>query len=195
MKKSKVKEKKIIREGYKLMRKFGYQGTSVDMIVKNLNIPKGSFYYYFKNKEEFTEAVLVYYVTIVLKRVDRTLYDYSLSPKQRMVKLYSDYIDFYTNSGVSFYGDFATNILRDLGDNNQNIKEIVITFNNRMKDSHIDCLQSARRAGEIDKSQEPEKLAMLIINSWEGAVLRINTPGNIQSLFAFREILRDFILK
>jgi TetR/AcrR family transcriptional regulator, transcriptional repressor for nem operon len=195
MKKSKVKERKLIREGYKVMRQFGYQGTSIDKIVTNLNIPKGSFYYYFKNKEEFAEAVLVYYVTIVLNRVDRTLYDYSISPKQRMVKLYSDHIDFHTNKGVSFYGNFASNILYELGDNSQKIKEIVATFNNRMKDSHIDCLQSARRAGEIDRSQDAEKLTMLILYSWEGAISRISNTGNIRSLFAFREILRDFILK
>jgi TetR/AcrR family transcriptional regulator, transcriptional repressor for nem operon len=195
MTKSKIKEKKLIREGYKLLRQYGYQGTSVDMVVTNLNIPKGSFYYYFKNKEEFALAVLLYYVTIVLNRVDRTLYDYSLSPKQRMVKLYSDHIDFYTNMGGSFYGNFASDILHELGDNNQKIKETVETFNNRMKDAHIDCLQSARRAGEIDKNQDAEKLTLLILYSWEGAVLRVKTTGNIRSLLAFREILRDFILK
>jgi TetR/AcrR family transcriptional regulator, transcriptional repressor for nem operon len=195
MKKSKVKERKLIREGYKVMRQFGYQATSIDKIVTNLNIPKGSFYYYFKNKEEYAEAVLIYYVTIVLNRVDRTLYDYSISPKQRLVKLYSDHIDFFANKGVSFYGNFASNILSELGNNSQNIKEIVTTFNNRMKDSHIDCLQSARRAGEIDRSQDAEKLTMLILYSWEGAVSRVSNTGNIGSLFAFREILRDFILK
>lgn len=177
------------------MRQFGYQGTSVDMVVHNLSIPKGTFYYYFKNKEEFAEAVLIYYVTVVLTRVDRTLYDYTLSPKQRIVKLYSDHIDFYTNTGGPFYGNFASNISQELGDINPKIKEIVATFNNRMKDAHVDCIQSARRAGEIDKSQDAEKLTMLIIYSWEGAVLRVNMLGNIRSLFAFREILRDFILK
>ncbi|MEI6853156.1 MAG: TetR/AcrR family transcriptional regulator [Bacteroidota bacterium] len=195
MTKTKTKERRLIREGYRLMRQFGYQGTSVDMIVTNLNIPKGMFYYYFKNKEEFAEAVLIYYVTVVLTRVDRTLYDYTLSPKQRILKLYSDQIDFYTNTGGTFFGNFTTNIAHELGDINPKIKEIVTTFNNRMKDAHVDCIQSARRAGEIDKSQDAEKLTMLIIYSWEGAVLRVNTVGNIRSLFAFREILRDFILK
>jgi TetR/AcrR family transcriptional regulator, transcriptional repressor for nem operon len=195
MRKSKVKERKLIREGYKVMRQYGYHATSIDRIVSNLNIPKGSFYYYFKNKEEFAEAVLVYYVTIILNRVDRTLYDYSISPRQRLVKLYSDLIDFYTNKGVSFYGNFTSNILFELGENSKNINKIVSTFNNRMKDAHIDCLQSARRAGEIDRSQDAEKLTMLILYSWEGAVSRVSTSGNIRSLFAFREILRDFILK
>jgi TetR/AcrR family transcriptional regulator, transcriptional repressor for nem operon len=195
MRKSKVKEKILIREGYKVMRQYGYQGTSIDKIASNLDIPKSSFYYYFKNKEVFAESVLVYYVTILLNRVDHTLYDYSLSPKQRLVKLYSDHIDFYTNTGGAFYGNFTSNLLNELGETNKKIKEIITTFNNRMKDSHIDCLQSARRAGEIDKSLDAEKLTMLIIYSWEGAVLRANNTGNLRSLFAFREILRDFILK
>ncbi len=195
MKKSKVKERMLLREGYKMMREYGYQNTSIDQIAINLDIPKGSFYYYFKNKEEFAEAVLVYYITIVLNRIDRILYDYTLSPKQRLVKLYSDFIDMYTNKGGYVYGEFATNLYREFDKKNQNINEKVMTFFNRTKDAHIDCLQAARRAGEIDKSQDPEKLALLIIYSWEGAVLRVSLTGNILSLFAFRELLRDFILK
>jgi TetR/AcrR family transcriptional regulator, transcriptional repressor for nem operon len=193
-KKSKVKERVLLREGYRLMRSLGYQNTSVDQVVSNLNIPKGTFYYYFKSKEEFAEAVLVYYITIVLNRIDRVLYDYALSPRQRLIKLYSDYIDLYTNSDGPVYGNFASTIFQELGSINASINEKVTMFYNRTKDAHIDCLQSARRAGEINKSQDPEKLAMLIIYSWEGAILRVNNTGNIRSLFAFRELLRDFIL-
>lgn len=195
MVKTKVKEKKLVREGYKLMREYGYNGMSVELVVANLSIPKGLFYYYFKTKEVFAEAVMVYYVTIVLNRLDRTLYDYSLSPKQRIVKLYSDQIDFYVNNGIAIHGNFATNIYQELGNSSQNIKELVTTFNNRIKDAHIDCIQAARRTGEIDKYADAEKLTLLIINSWDGAVLRVKSIGNMSSLFAFREILRDFILK
>lgn len=195
MKKSKIKRRLLIREGYKLMRIKGYQATSIDEIVNNLKIPKGSFYYYFKNKEDYSLEVLEYYINIVLRRIEKTLTDPMISPKQRVIKLYSDYIDNYTNHGGSVYGNFASNMQHDLGDKNQQITDTVANYFLEIKKLHINCLNQARRAGEIERSQDVEKIAKLIIYSWEGAVLRANITRNIKPLFIFRELIRDFILK
>jgi len=195
MKKSKIKRRLLIREGYKLMRVKGYQATSIDEIVNNLKIPKGSFYYYFKNKEDYSLEVLEYYINIVLKRIEKTLTDPMISPKQRVIKLYSDYIDNYTNHGGSVYGNFASNMQHDLGEKNQLITNAVTNYFLEIKKLHINCLNQARRAGEIERSQDVEKIAKLIIYSWEGAVLRANITRNIKPLFIFRELIRDFILK
>ncbi len=195
MKKSKIKRRLLIREGYKLMRKNGYQSTSIDEIVNNLSIPKGSFYYYFKNKEDFGFEVLEYYMDIVKKRIEKTLNDPAISPKQRIIKLYSDYIDSFTNHGGYIYGNFAANMLHDLSEKNNLVMERAEKFFLEIKNQHTNCLQQARRNGEIERSHDVEKLTKLIIYSWEGALLRANNVNNIKSLFIFRELLRDFILK
>jgi len=195
MKKSKIKRRLLIREGYKLMRKKGYQGTSIDEIVNILKIPKGSFYYYFKNKEDFAAEVLEYYIGIVLRRIERTLTDQLISPKQRIIKLYSDYIDIFTNMGGSVYGNFASKMRHEFGEKNRDIDDMVNNYFEEIKKLHINCLHQARRSGEIERSQDVEKIAKLIIYSWEGAILRADITNNIKSLFIFRELIRDFILK
>ncbi len=195
MRKSKIKRRLLIREGYKLMRKKGYQGTSIDEIVNNLKIPKGSFYYYFKNKEDFAMDVIDYYTDITTRKIEKTLSDPAVSPKQRVIKLYSDYIDTYTNYGGIVYGNFAANMEHELAEKSPYIAEKTEKYFNDIKANHVNCLQQARKAGEIDRSQDIEKLTTLIIYSWEGAILRANNVKNIKSLFIFRELLRDFILK
>ena len=195
MKKSKIKRRLLIREGYKLIRQKGFYGTSIDEIVNNLNIPKGSFYYYFKNKDDFAMEVLDYYTDIVLRRIERALTDPSISPKQRIIKLYSDFIDVYTNYGGLVYGNFASNLQHELAEKNPEISEKAESYYESIKALHTACLQQARKAGEIDRSQDVERLTKLIIYSWEGATLRANNVNNIKSLFVFRELLRDFILK
>lgn len=195
MKKSKIKRRLLIREGYKLIRQKGYHGTSIDEIVNNLNIPKGSFYYYFKNKDDFAMEVLDYYTDIVLRRIERTLTDLSISPKQRIIKLYSDFIDVYTNYGGLVYGNFASNLQHELAEKNPGISEKTDSYFESIKALHTTCLQQARKAGEIDRTQDVERLTKLIIYSWEGATLRANNVNNIKSLFVFRELLRDYILK
>ncbi|ELI0617053.1 helix-turn-helix transcriptional regulator [Escherichia coli] len=43
----------LIRSGLELLTQNGFLATGVDAIVKNANVPKGSFYYYFKSKEDY----------------------------------------------------------------------------------------------------------------------------------------------
>lgn len=195
MKTKKIKERKIIREGYKLMKSRGYHNTSIDVIIEELNISKNTFYTYFKSKDDFTVAILYHYITIVTSRIDKTLYDYYLSPKQRLIKLYSDYIDYFTNKGGYIYGSFASNLMYEMGKDNPTVRNMVSYYFSRVRDMHIDCILMARRAGEIEKNKDPEKLANLIIYSWEGAIFRVSATDDPKSLFVFRELLKDFMLK
>ncbi|HCX4891105.1 TPA: TetR/AcrR family transcriptional regulator, partial [Escherichia coli] len=43
----------LIRSGLELLTQNGFLATGVDAIVKNANVPKGSFYYYLKSKEDY----------------------------------------------------------------------------------------------------------------------------------------------
>ena len=48
----KQKKRKILVKAFELFRKNGYMDTKVEDITKALGISKGSFYTYFKTKEE-----------------------------------------------------------------------------------------------------------------------------------------------
>ena len=49
---------KILDAVHKLVYINGYNGTSIDMILKECSIPKGSLYHYFKSKKEMVLAVV-----------------------------------------------------------------------------------------------------------------------------------------
>ena len=48
----------IILASEKLFRENGYSKTSVDAIIKEIGVAKGTFYYYFKSKEKVLEAIV-----------------------------------------------------------------------------------------------------------------------------------------
>ncbi len=50
----------LIKAGIRLFALNDYSDISVDQIVSEAEISKGSFYYYFKSKEEFYKAILQY---------------------------------------------------------------------------------------------------------------------------------------
>lgn len=55
-----VTKQSLIRAGIKLFALIPYAEVSVDQIVAEADISKGSFYYYFKSKEEFYKSLLDY---------------------------------------------------------------------------------------------------------------------------------------
>jgi len=80
----------ILEGGIELFRNNGYQGTGIQHILKSLNIPKGSFYNYFKSKEEFVLESISLYASIGLENHKRLLGDSTLSPISRLKNLIDD---------------------------------------------------------------------------------------------------------
>ena len=54
----KQKKRKILKKAFELFRKNGYKDTKVEDITRKLGISKGSFYTYFKTKEELLYELL-----------------------------------------------------------------------------------------------------------------------------------------
>jgi AcrR family transcriptional regulator len=55
---SKNRKQELIKLAYELFIKEGYDNVSVDEIITKANIAKGTFYYYFKSKEEMLGQVV-----------------------------------------------------------------------------------------------------------------------------------------
>ena len=58
VKKPDVRRLEIIQSAERLFEKEGYAKTSVESIIKNAGIAKGTFYYYFKAKKDVLEALV-----------------------------------------------------------------------------------------------------------------------------------------
>ncbi len=56
--KKEIRKKEIIKIAYNLFISKGYENTSVDEIIKEANIAKGTYYYHFESKEELLEEVI-----------------------------------------------------------------------------------------------------------------------------------------
>lgn len=52
-----VRRAEILQAASELFQEIGYESTSVDSIVRSAGIAKGTFYYYFKSKDEVLAAL------------------------------------------------------------------------------------------------------------------------------------------
>ena len=59
VKDAELRRQEILMTAKKLFIKKGYDKTSVNDILKVVDIAKGTFYYYFSSKEEVLEAIII----------------------------------------------------------------------------------------------------------------------------------------
>lgn len=58
MKKGEKRRRELLQIAYGMFLTQGYENTSVDEIIEAAGIAKGTYYYYFKSKEQMLEAVI-----------------------------------------------------------------------------------------------------------------------------------------
>ena len=66
MKKGEESRQRLIECAAELFWKNGYSATGISEILKQTGLPKGSFYFYFKSKDELAMAVTEYYQKVLI---------------------------------------------------------------------------------------------------------------------------------
>jgi AcrR family transcriptional regulator len=85
VKEGEVRKREILLAARELFVSKGYEQTSVNDILKIVDIAKGTFYYYFASKEDVLEAIIVDIVEEGAKRAENILNDKSNSLVNRIM--------------------------------------------------------------------------------------------------------------
>ncbi|WP_173916764.1 TetR/AcrR family transcriptional regulator [Halobacillus sp. Marseille-Q1614] len=77
-------KQKIMDTSIHLFDKKGFTETSIQEIVDELGVTKGTFYYYFKNKQELLTDIHLNFIEFLLKNQDEILQDASKDTKEKL---------------------------------------------------------------------------------------------------------------
>lgn len=78
---------RILKESIDLFNKKGFSKTSIQDIVDAIGVTKGTFYYYFKSKQELLMDIHLTYIKDLLKEQKVIINDEYISYKEKMNKL------------------------------------------------------------------------------------------------------------
>lgn len=78
----------ILDTAEKLFYSKGYDKCTVNDILKEVAIAKGTFYYYFKSKEEVIDAVVERYTELACGRAEEVLKNGAYSPEQKLMNTF-----------------------------------------------------------------------------------------------------------
>ncbi len=77
----------IIETADRLFRQHGYAKCSVEMIIREIGVAKGTFYYYFKSKPDILEAIVDKTLGQIVEMATGVAEDQSLTAMQKMEAL------------------------------------------------------------------------------------------------------------
>jgi len=184
----------LIETGLRQIHALGYNATGVKEILDLAEVPKGSFYHYFPSKESFVEEVLARYTANEAERAQATLGDFKLTPLKRLRKYFESLVEVYGQGGA-IPGCLLGNLSLELGGQSTHLQPAFSAAFANWQQPIAATLREAAAQGEIPKSLKPDETAAFLLNSWEGALLRMKADKSDKPLHTFLDFVFNSLLK
>ncbi|WP_028581159.1 TetR/AcrR family transcriptional regulator [Desulfogranum japonicum] len=193
MKKS-DKKSEIIAVGTDLISVNGFNATGIEAVLRQAGVPKGSFYHYFRNKEEFGMAVIDNFAAQYDEKLDSFFNDHTVPPLER-IRNYFEHSLAHMSEKQFTKGCLIGNLGQELADQNERFRERLATIFSSWKKRFGSCLQEAQERGEFPVTLEPDVVADFILAGWEGAILRSKVNKSPEPIRNFVDTLFVTILR
>lgn len=183
----------ILDIGGRIIHHKGYTATGLQEILTAAGVPKGSFYFYFKSKEDFGLALIDHYRAGLAAATRPILEDPSKPPLERLERFFSWFRDVFAAEGF-IKGCPLGNLTQELGDVNPAFRaKLHLALENLIRAVAIQ-LQDASARGDLSARLDPEATARFIISAWQGALVRMKAVAGPEPLDNFQTMVFQVLL-
>jgi TetR/AcrR family transcriptional repressor of nem operon len=172
----------LVEHGTQLMLRSGYAATGLTELLKAAGVPKGSFYNHFDSKEAFgVELVQRYYdaqdrlLVSLLTQTDR-------SPLERLRSYFDVLLQRAVDTSPPERGCLLGMLALEMSGSSEPLRASLSDVLRRWQARVAELLRQAQIAGELAPEQDPQPLAAMLLDGWEGALMRARASGDLDSL-------------
>lgn len=190
MSKRDVKElrQRLLDQGVTLLMEQGYHGTGLQELVKSVGVPKGSFYNYFESKEAFSAEVVKHYIDPFIKQLDRQLQRKDVGAASALRAYFDELIE-ETERRDFKGGCLLGNLIGEIGDTSDLCQTSLREAVHRYRDKLREGLARGQREGSFRNDMDAKEMADLLVNFWQGALLRMKIERSVRPLTQFCDML------
>lgn len=183
----------IVQVGLDIVLSRGFTATGVEAILKQANVPKGSFYNFFSSKEEFALAIIDKYVAGRNELFYPIFSDESLPPLERVKKSFQTLIALFTGEECS-KGCLIGNLGQEMSDQFETVRQRLEQSLQKWTAELTKLLMQAQKENSISAELDAEMLAENLISSFQGALLRSKVKKSPEPLRNFVHLYFDTFL-
>lgn len=152
-------KRKITDKSIELFEQKGFTQTSIQDIVNELNVTKGTFYYYYSSKEQLLMDIHLEYIDELLAKQARIIEDSSTSNKEKIVGLITQLIEDIASKGP--HGRVFFREIRHLA--NDNIA-IVKEKRNQVRFNIENVIQAGIETGEFKGKLQADVVSFAVLS-------------------------------
>jgi TetR/AcrR family transcriptional repressor of nem operon len=180
--------RRLLDQGIALIREHGYHGAGLQAILRGVGVPKGSFYHYFPSKEEFSAEVIQHYIAPFIDLLDSHLRRPGRSARQGLLDYFDALIE--ESARQNFRGGcLLGNLMGEIGETSLKCRESLRLAVHRYRDKLAEGIARGQDEGDFRRDLTAVAMADLLVNQWQGALLRMKIEQSLDALRACRDEL------
>lgn len=148
----------------------GFAAAGLNEILTEAKVPKGSFYHYFKSKEQFGDALLQNYFERYLHELDKTLTMPNLTEVERLMAYFQSWLDRQC-SDVTNDKCLVVKLSGEVTDLSELMRITLKQGTDLVIDRLTQCFEAAIERGELPASLNARTMTAEIYYMWIGATL------------------------
>lgn len=172
----------------------GFHKTGLKEILDAAGVPKGSFYFYFKSKDDFGLALVDHLAQLSRERSGPIFQDFTLPPIERLSRFFTvlrqklQSLDYERGCPIG-------NLAQEMSDLSPGMREHLKKAMAAFCAAVASVLQEAVERGELANDLDPAETAAFIFDAWEGALLRMKTEKSPAPLERFHSFVFNRLLR
>lgn len=168
----------------------GFAAVGLNEILKQANVPKGSFYHYFKSKEQFGDALLEDYLDGYLAYIDAKLSPENGSVKARLLAYFQNWLDTQT-ADTTHDKCLVVKLSAEVTDLSETMRITLKHGTDRIIDRIAECVQEGVYNGELPAHLDAKFVTHEIYYMWIGATLLTKVNRSRDALESAMRSLKD----
>lgn len=169
--------RKLVEAAADLFWRNGYEATGLAEIYQAAGVNSGSFYYFFKTKENLLLAVLDHHLDVMHARIFGPIRRASLSPVGKVFAVLGFYRDFLKNTGFEM-GCPIGSLALELGSPSAQVRGRL----SRIFDAWCAEIRGflVEASAELPPGTDLDSLARFVLTVMEGGVMQARTARSLQ---------------
>ncbi len=193
--KKQINKENLLSQGVQLLMEQGYHGTGLKEILDAVEIPKGSFYNYFASKENYAAEVIQHYINPFINQLANHLKNPGQDALTALNRYFDELIEELEDAHFKG-GCLLGNLMGEIGDTSDICQQSLLLAVNRYHAVLAIGIKKAQGEGSLRTDKSAEDMADLLLNGWQGAMLRMKIEQSSVPLQQCRDdLLNDYFMK
>lgn len=170
----------ILDMGYELIVAKGFTSVGLSQLLKHAEVPKGSFYHYFKSKEQFGEALITDYFDKYMEWLNALFNDQSFSANERLLTYFRHWVEL--KQGVCGAEKcLVVKLSAEVSDLSESMRIALNKGVNHVVLAIAECIESGVHEGSINVNNAQET-AESLYQIWLGGCILYKLSKDVSGL-------------